>query len=453
MKKLLSLLILLSLIGCVRYYKPGAGQAEFNADSAFCEMNAYKFAPPAVERVVIRGAYREPTQTNCLGNINMNENGTVSRGTYYGNTNGTVINNCTTTGGEYVPPATVDIDNNQGARNAAYRNCLHQRGWSTVKPQQTPTPPPESSQSKADTMKIENVAAVKSISNSAESSCSIDQKDDLAKKASSNHFIKISFLNIDKKCRYTVTERNDLNVTSFLIDDNGKTFTDGFQIIYYTPNGNKKYERHYVMGKMTGIGTDWFKNGVKQSEVNYTNGVADGIETRWDENGTKISEVNYHNGLKVKTTNEKVNAPENIESHANLNKEDEFSLLMTQASSLDSLDFVQISKPESLLGDYYINKKSITKKGNLLTAISKSISADKKELMLGYNYYNCENKEIKNNALVIRTAGGEFKKYDIKDKFIKIRDDALLNAEKDNLPGALAFKFVCSNFNATNEKR
>jgi hypothetical protein len=133
MKKLLSLLILLSLVGCVRYYKPGAGQAEFNADSAFCEMNAYKFAPPAVERLVIRGAYQEPTQTNCLGNINMQENGTASRGTYYGNTNGTITNNCTTTGGNYVPPATVDIDNNQSARNAAYKNCLFQKGWSTVK--------------------------------------------------------------------------------------------------------------------------------------------------------------------------------------------------------------------------------------------------------------------------------------------------------------------------------
>lgn len=137
MRILLLLLILLSLIGCVRYYKPGAGQAEFNADSAFCEMNAYKFAPPAVARVVIREGYRESTHTNCLGNINMQENGTVSRGTYYGNTNGTITNNCTTTGGEYVPPATVDIDNNQSARNAAYKNCLYQKGWSTVKPTET----------------------------------------------------------------------------------------------------------------------------------------------------------------------------------------------------------------------------------------------------------------------------------------------------------------------------
>jgi hypothetical protein len=140
MKKLLSLLILLSLTGCVRYYKPGAGQAEFNADSAFCEMNAYKFAPPAVERVVIRGAYQEPTQTNCSGNINMQENGTASRGTYYGNTNGTITNNCITTGGKYVPPATVDIDNNQSARNAAYKNCLFQKGWSTVKPAEVKPP-------------------------------------------------------------------------------------------------------------------------------------------------------------------------------------------------------------------------------------------------------------------------------------------------------------------------
>ena len=321
MRKLLSLLILLSLIGCVRYYKPGAGQAEFNADSAFCEMNAYKFAPPAVERVVIRGAYREPTQTNCSGNINMQENGTASRGTYYGNTNGTITNNCTTTGGNYVPPATVDIDNNQSARNAAYRNCLYQRGWSTVKPvenvyketSQQSSSESEPQRNSNQTQKVETNN--NPIANSSDSQCTPAQMQVIQNVITRGYKgNKYSYINSDKYCRYSVNSGNGLYITSYAVseDNNLSTYQDGPTTYYWTPEGSKKAERFYIynpktkLSSVNGLVTTWHKNGAKQSEVNYKNGVAEGIETTWDENGLKVSEVMYRNGLQVSnTSNEK----------------------------------------------------------------------------------------------------------------------------------------------------
>lgn len=319
MRILISILILVTLTGCVRYYKPGAGQAEFNADSAFCEMNAYKFAPPAVERIVIRGAYREPTQTNCLGNINMNENGTASRGTYYGNTTGTVINNCTTTGGEYVPPATVDVDNNQGARNAAYRNCLHQRGWSTVKPNEAmvkEVPKQSEKYSEPQRRGNQNVEAyINFIANPNDSHCSPAQNQVIQNVITKGYKgNKYSYINIDNQCRYSVITGNGLYVTTYAVgdDNNLSTYQDGPTTYYWIPGGIKKAERFYVYNSKTklssvnGLVTTWHKNGVKQSEVNYKNGVADGIETSWDENGSKVSEIIYRNGLQVNNTiNEK----------------------------------------------------------------------------------------------------------------------------------------------------
>ena len=96
-------------------------------------------------------------------------------------------------------------------------------------------------------------------------------------------------------------------------------------------------------------------NGLR---VNYTNGVAEGIETTWDENGSKISEVKYHNGLQViNDASEKADnsAKEKKESQIITNKnDDEFSLLMTQTNSLDSTDFIQIGKTDTILLNYYI---------------------------------------------------------------------------------------------------
>jgi hypothetical protein len=106
---LFSLTILLT--GCVTWSKTGATQQDFDVDKAACESQAYSVAPSAVTGVRVGSGYNQPTYTNCTG---------------YENTV-----NCTTTGGGYIPPPVIYIDQNVNARNSAFANCMYKNGWST----------------------------------------------------------------------------------------------------------------------------------------------------------------------------------------------------------------------------------------------------------------------------------------------------------------------------------
>ena len=128
MKKLLLVLILLFLSACAQtWYKDGGTQTEFNADEAYCKTVAYSYAPPRLSQVQVGNGYRTPVTTNCNGSVQASPDG-------YGGAYGTTTNNCVTTGGEYVPPAKITVDNNEDARKAAYISCLYSKGWTTVKP-------------------------------------------------------------------------------------------------------------------------------------------------------------------------------------------------------------------------------------------------------------------------------------------------------------------------------
>jgi hypothetical protein len=83
--------------------------------------------PASVRQVQIAPARRNPAYTNCNGTVQANGDG-------YGGAYGTTTNNCTTTGGEYVPPVNISVDDNQNARNAAFQSCMFSNGWSTQKP-------------------------------------------------------------------------------------------------------------------------------------------------------------------------------------------------------------------------------------------------------------------------------------------------------------------------------
>jgi len=104
----------LGLTACTQYWaKPGGTSAEFEATKAACTTQAYGQLPPIMQQVQISGGYTTPMQTSCSG---------------FGNSV-----NCFTTGGQYIPPASVPIDVNQGARNSAVRSCLMMAGWQPVK--------------------------------------------------------------------------------------------------------------------------------------------------------------------------------------------------------------------------------------------------------------------------------------------------------------------------------
>lgn len=105
---------LVSLGGCTQYWaKPGGTPAEFEATKAACQGRAFSQFPPVLQQIQLTAGYVTPVHTNCVP-IGYS----VS---------------CTSTGGQYVPPAYMTVDQNQSGRGAAFRSCLYQAGWQPVK--------------------------------------------------------------------------------------------------------------------------------------------------------------------------------------------------------------------------------------------------------------------------------------------------------------------------------
>jgi hypothetical protein len=110
--------------------KPGGTPAEFEYVKAGCSAQSYNMFPPVYQEVRVQPGYYTPMQTSCYGSG--------------------VANNCFTSGGYYVPPTFVPVDQNQGARSSAARSCLMMAGWQPVKDEaeaalvtnSVPPPPP-----------------------------------------------------------------------------------------------------------------------------------------------------------------------------------------------------------------------------------------------------------------------------------------------------------------------
>ena len=98
------------LTGCaIGWSRPNTTEAEFNQDRYECEQQAAQMYPVVMVQRTIGSGYQTSAQTNC---------------TSYGNTT-----NCTTTGGNYVPPATVTEDANSTNRGFAFQSCLNSKGY------------------------------------------------------------------------------------------------------------------------------------------------------------------------------------------------------------------------------------------------------------------------------------------------------------------------------------
>ena len=80
---------------------------------AACSSRAYALFPPLLQQIQLTSGYTTPISMQC---------------TYIGYTQ-----NCYQTGGQYVPPAVMTVDNNQDARNQSTRSCFYQNGWKPVK--------------------------------------------------------------------------------------------------------------------------------------------------------------------------------------------------------------------------------------------------------------------------------------------------------------------------------
>jgi hypothetical protein len=104
---------LLTASCATKWTKPGATEAEFEGTKAACAGKAYSQFPPAPQQLLIMAGYMTPLQTQCFGSgYSMN---------------------CNTTGGQYIPPSYMTVDNNQSARNASVRGCFFEHGWTPEK--------------------------------------------------------------------------------------------------------------------------------------------------------------------------------------------------------------------------------------------------------------------------------------------------------------------------------
>lgn len=108
------MVLAVALDGCAtKWTKPGATTAEFEGTKASCISRASARFLPHMQHIQIGSGYTTPTQTQCFG---------------------TGYNvNCTTSGGQYIPPAFMDIDANNGARNQDVRACFFEAGWTPDK--------------------------------------------------------------------------------------------------------------------------------------------------------------------------------------------------------------------------------------------------------------------------------------------------------------------------------
>jgi len=85
------------------------GQREFSSDKYQCEGNAARLYPPIITVEQIASGYRTPTQTNCrkIGNEVQ----------------------CTTYGGDYIPPVMSTVDFNERNRDSLFDSCMRSLGW------------------------------------------------------------------------------------------------------------------------------------------------------------------------------------------------------------------------------------------------------------------------------------------------------------------------------------
>lgn len=115
--RLAPLFVAVALSGCAPqiWAKPGGTPVEFEGTKAACNAQSYSEFPPMPQQIMIMAGYVTPVQTSCTGS-------------------GYSVN-CFSTGGNYVPPAYVTVDQNQNARNSGFRSCLMTAGWQPVKNQ------------------------------------------------------------------------------------------------------------------------------------------------------------------------------------------------------------------------------------------------------------------------------------------------------------------------------
>jgi hypothetical protein len=101
------------LVGCAeRWQKPGATDADFQDMKSTCGAQALARFPVVLRQMQAEEGHANPVVTKCSGS-------------------GASIR-CTTSGGQYVPPRYLPVDDNKETRDRATRKCLIENGWRPV---------------------------------------------------------------------------------------------------------------------------------------------------------------------------------------------------------------------------------------------------------------------------------------------------------------------------------
>lgn len=114
---LASLLIMTACSPAYYWGKAGATQQDWEADKTECRVMAARYVPVDQQSIQMTSGYRNPTSSNCY------------------NAGGGVIQ-CSTTGGEYVPPTRYSYDANESLRSDAVETCLYRKGWQKITSQE-----------------------------------------------------------------------------------------------------------------------------------------------------------------------------------------------------------------------------------------------------------------------------------------------------------------------------
>ena len=101
------------LSGCAeKWEKLGASAQEFDGMKAGCSTRAYAMFPPMMQQIQLTGGYVTPVSMSC---------------SYAG-----YMQDCIQTGGQYMAPVTMMVDNNKAGRTQATRSCFFGNGWTPV---------------------------------------------------------------------------------------------------------------------------------------------------------------------------------------------------------------------------------------------------------------------------------------------------------------------------------
>jgi hypothetical protein len=108
------IVVSISLLSSCSWTRPNTTRSETLSDRYKCEQQALRMHPIMMVQKTYSDGYKTPYKTSCTTSSD------------YGSGYDT---DCTTTGGEYVPPSTTTTDVNFHPRERSKNDCMYSKGY------------------------------------------------------------------------------------------------------------------------------------------------------------------------------------------------------------------------------------------------------------------------------------------------------------------------------------